>query len=455
MRLTFLGGAGTVTGSKYLLEDGGSRLLIDCGLFQGLKQLRLKNRSPLPFDPASIGAVVLTHAHLDHSGYLPRLVAQGFRGRVHCTAATRDLARILLLDSAALQEEEAKHAARHGWSKHNPPLPLYTIEQAHACDGVFRAGGWERPLRLPEGWDISFRKAGHILGAASVTVERGGKTILFSGDLGRREDPILAPPAACPPADWIVVESTYGNRSHPRIDPAEALAALAKKVFARGGALLVPSFAVGRTQNILHLLWRLRQAGQLPSAPVFVDSPMATDVTRLYLEHASDHILGPELAREVFGSATYVQTPEESKRLSARKGPMFLISASGMATGGRILHHLRAFAPHPENAVLLAGFQAEGTRGAQLAAGAKSIKIFGGQVPVKAEIATLPNASAHADADEILAWLKTAPRAPQKVFVTHGEPAASEALRGRIASGLGWNACVPELEEAAELVPEA
>lgn len=348
MRLTFLGGSGTVTGSKYLLEDGDARLLIDCGLFQGLKELRLRNRTPLPFDPASIGSVILTHAHLDHSGYLPRLAAQGFRGHVHCTAATQDLARILLLDSAALQEEEAKHAARHGWSKHNPPLPLYTIEQARACDPLFRAAEWEKPVRLPEGWVIHFRKAGHILGAASVTVERGGRSLLFSGDLGRPQDPILFPPAPCPAADWIVVESTYGDRRHAPIDPAEALAALARKVFARGGALLVPSFAVGRTQSILHLLWRLRKAGRLPAAPVFVDSPMATDVTRLYMEHGADHKLGAELAREVFGSATYVRTPEESKRLSARKGPMFLISASGMATGGRILHHLRAFAPHAE-----------------------------------------------------------------------------------------------------------
>jgi metallo-beta-lactamase family protein len=451
--LTFLGGAGTVTGSKYLVEDGGARLLIDCGLFQGLKLLRLKNRAPLTFDPASIGAVVLTHAHLDHSGYLPRLVAQGFHGRVHCTAATHDLTRILLLDSAAIQEEEAKHAARHGWSKHNPPLPLYTIEQARACDPLFRSAEWEKPVRLPEGWVIRFRKAGHILGAASVLVERGGKTILFSGDLGRPNDPILPPPDPCASADWMVVESTYGDRRHAQIDPAEAMAALARKVFARGGALLVPSFAVGRTQTILQLLWRLRKAGRLPAAPVFVDSPMATDVTHLYMQHPADHKLGPEIAREVFGSATYVQTPEESKRLSARKGPMILISASGMATGGRVLHHLRAFAPHPENAVLLAGFQAEGTRGAQLSNGAKSIKIFGEQVPVNAEIATLPNSSAHADADEILAWLKTAPHPPERIFVTHGEPSASEALRGRIAAELGWNAHVPRLEETAETAP--
>lgn len=451
MRISFLGAAGTVTGSKYLLEDAGSRLLVDCGLFQGLKELRLRNRAPFAADPASLAAVLLTHAHLDHSGYLPRLVSEGFAGKVHCTSATRDLARILLLDSAALQEEEAKHAARHGWSKHRPPLPLYTVRDALACQPRFRGVAWERPLHPAPGWEAVFRKAGHILGAAAITVARGGKTVVFSGDLGRPNDPLLPAPAPCPAADWIVVESTYGDRHHEDADPADALCALAERVFARGGALLVPSFAVGRTQSVLYLLWRLKRAGRLPRAPIFVDSPMAADVTRLYLAHAADHILGPELAGEVFGAATYVQTPEESKRLSARKGPMFLISASGMATGGRILHHLRAFAPHPENAVLLAGFQAAGTRGAKLAAGETSIRIFGEQVPVRAEIASLPNASAHADADEILAWLRTAPRAPQGVFVTHGELLAGETLRARIEAELGWKAHAPRLEESADL----
>jgi metallo-beta-lactamase family protein len=450
LRLTFLGAAGTVTGSKYLLEDGGEKLLIDCGLFQGLKELRLRNRGAFPADPAAIGSMLLTHAHLDHSGYLPRLAAHGFRGKVHCSAATRDLARILLLDSASLQEEEARHAARHGWSKHNPPLPLYTREEAQACERLFRPQAWHKPFHPLPGCEAVFRKAGHILGAATITVARGGRTVLFSGDLGRGKDAVLAPPDPCPGADWIVVESTYGDRRHADIDPAGALAALAEKVFARGGAVLVPSFAVGRTQSLLHLLWRLRQAGRLAHVPVFVDSPMATDVTRLYLDHPSDHNLGPELAREVFGAATYVRTPEESKRLSARKGPMILISASGMATGGRILHHLKAFAPNPANAVLLAGFQAEGTRGAKLAAGDRTIRIFGEMVPVNAEVATLPNASAHADADEILAWLKTAPRRPERVFVTHGEPSASEALRARIAAELGWDAHVPRLGESAE-----
>lgn len=452
LRLSFLGAAGTVTGSKYLLETEAGGILIDCGLFQGLKALRLRNRAPFPVPPSSLAAVVLTHAHLDHAGYLPRLVAEGFKGPVYCTAATRDLCRILLLDSAALQEEEARHAARHGYSRHNPPLPLYTTDEAMACFSRFRSVAWDKPIPVEAGWEIAFRKAGHILGAASVTLKGKHGTLAFSGDLGRPHDPMLPPPEPCPAADWMVVESTYGDRRHAAIDPTDAMQALAERVHARRGVLLIPSFAVGRTQNVLHMLWQLRESGRLPDTPIYVDSPMASDVTRLYLKHSSDHILGPALSKSVFEIAHYVQSPEESKRLSASHGPMILISASGMATGGRILHHLKAFASHPANAILLAGFQAEGTRGAQLASGAASIKIFGDHIPVKAEVATLPNASAHADADETLAWLGTAPRPPKRIFITHGEPSAAAALRERIASGLGWDAHVPGLGESVELV---
>jgi metallo-beta-lactamase family protein len=280
-------------------------------------------------------------------------------------------------------------------------------------------------------------------------------TLAFSGDLGRPHDPMLPPPLPCPAADWLVVESTYGDRRHSPVDAADAMQSIAEKVRARNGVLLIPSFAVGRTQGVLHLLWQLREAGRLPDMPIFVDSPMASDVTRLYLKHAADHILGAALSRKVFEIAHYVQSPDESKRLSASKGPMILISASGMATGGRILHHLKAFAGNPANAILLAGFQAEGTRGAQLAAGAESIKIFGEYVPIRAEVATLPNASAHADADEMMAWLATAPAAPKRVFVTHGEPAAAKALRERIGTELGWDATVPGLGDSADLSGES
>lgn len=453
LRITFLGAAGTVTGSKYLVETEAGRILVDCGLFQGLKELRLRNRAPFPVEPGSISAVLLTHAHLDHAGYLPRLVAQGFRGPIHCTSATRDLSRVLLMDSAALQEEEARHASRHGYSKHHPPLPLYTTDEAHACMPRFRASAWDKPHAVSGGWQATFRKAGHILGAASIVLNGKAGTLAFSGDLGRPVDPMLPPPEPCPGADWLVVESTYGDRSHSPTDPADAMQALAEKARARNGVLLIPSFAVGRTQSVLHLLWRLREEGRLPDMPIYVDSPMASDVTRLYLKHATDHRLGHALSRSVFEIAHYIQSPDESKRLSASKGPMILISASGMATGGRILHHLKAFAANPANVILLAGYQAEGTRGAQLAAGAESIRIFGDSIPVRAEVASLPNASAHADAEETLAWLKTAPRAPKRVFITHGEPLAAAALRDRVATELGWDAYVPKLGEALQLVP--
>ncbi len=455
MRLTFLGAASTVTGSKYLLESHGSRILIDCGLFQGLKALRLLNREPLSVDPSTLDAVILTHAHLDHTGYLPRLVADGFAGPVYCTAATRDLSRILLLDSAALQEEEARHAAKHGYSRHNPPKPLYTSDEALACFGRFRSVPWRKPHRIEGGWEIEFRKAGHILGAASLLIKSGSESILFSGDLGRPMDPMLTSPDVCPVANHIVVESTYGNRKHEDIDPSEALLGVLERALSLKSVVIIPSFAVGRTQSVLHMLWSLKEAGRLPAIPIFVDSPMAADVTRLYLKYAADHKLGTALAHKVFDLAHYVQTPEESKQLSARKGPMILISASGMVTGGRILHHMKAFAPNPDNAILLAGFQAEGTRGAQLAAGAESIKIFGSYVPVKAKVAMLPNASAHADAGEILTWLGSAAVAPRRVFVTHGEAVAAAALRDRIQSELGWDAYVPRLGEAVELASAA
>jgi metallo-beta-lactamase family protein len=424
--------------------------LIDCGLFQGLKALRIMNRQPFAVDPASLDAVILTHAHLDHTGYLPRLVADGFRGPVYCTAATRDLSRILLLDSAALQEEEARHAARHGYSKHNPPRPLYTTGEAFACFPRFRSVAWHKLHRIDTGWEVEFRKAGHILGAASVLIRFDGESIAFSGDLGRPMDPMLPSPDLCPNVDRLVVESTYGNRKHEEADPSEALLQALQRAQFLNSVVLIPSFAVGRTQSVLHMLWNLKEAGRLPSMPIFVDSPMAADVTRLYLKYAADHKLGPALGRMVFDIARYVRTPEESKLLSARKGPMILISASGMATGGRILHHLKAFAPDPDNAILLAGFQAEGTRGAQLASGAESIKIFGESVPVKAKVALLPNASAHADADEIIAWLRSSTVAPKRVFVTHGEAAAALALRDRILEELGWEAYVPRLGEAID-----
>ncbi len=452
MRITFLGAAGTVTGSRYLLEYAGGKILVDCGLFQGLKELRLKNREPFPVDPASLDAVLLTHAHLDHSGYLPRLVREGFKGAIYCTSATRDLCRILLMDSASIQEEEADHARRHHYSKHANPEPLYTVADAERTLHFFQTVRWEKPIALQGGLEASFLRAGHILGASLIHIRHNGITATFSGDLGRPHDPMLPAPEPLPDSDYLMVESTYGDRRHEDVDPAAALAALIDRANGNGGVVLIPSFAVGRTQSLLQQLWGLKQAGKLQGLPVFVDSPMASDVTQLYLDHPGDHRLGPEQCRAIFGLPHYVRTPDESKELTHRKGPMLLVSASGMITGGRILHHIQAFGGNPANAIALAGYQASGTRGAQLAQGAESLKIFGEFVPIRAKVVQLPNESAHADADEILAWLKPA-RKPRKVFVTHGEPMAARTLRDRVRKELGWEAEAPAIGDQSEWLP--
>lgn len=451
MRITFLGGTGTVTGSKYLIEAAGRKVLVDCGLYQGLKPLRLRNWAPFAVPPASLDAVVLTHAHLDHSGYLPRLVRDGFAGTVYATAATRDLCRLLLLDSAMLMEEEADHARRYGWSKHREPAPLYRREDVEKCLRLFRALPFHQGHALPGGLTMTFRRAGHILGAASVFLEGDGTSLLLSGDLGRREDAFFEPPEPPPAADYAVVESTYGDRSHGPGDPAGQLADVIGRTMERGGVLLIPAFAVGRTQSMLYRLWELKRDGTLPRVPILVDSPMAVAATELYALHAKDHKLGPDLVEKVFGIARYIKLPEESKEISRRSGPMILISASGMATGGRILHHLKAFAPLPTTTLLLPGFQAAGTRGAALAGGATEIKIHGEYIPVNAEVENMRNMSAHADAGEILAWLGSAPTAPKRTFVTHGEPLAAEALRQRIRRELRREAETPEFRDAVEL----
>jgi metallo-beta-lactamase family protein len=451
MRITFLGATGTVTGSKYLIEASGRRILIDCGLYQGLKPLRLRNWAPFPVAPETIDAVVLTHAHLDHSGYLPRLVREGFSGPVYATGATRDLCRLLLLDSALLMEEEADHARRYGWSKHREPAPLYRREDVEKSLRLFRAVPFGKTHELPGGLSLVFRHAGHILGAASVHLEGDGTSILFSGDLGRPVDAFFNPPEPPPAVRNLVVESTYGDRSHDPVDPGVQLEEAVRRTIGRGGVLLVPSFAVGRTQTLLYKLWELKRDGRLPRVPIYVDSPMAVAATELYALHGHDHRLGRDQCEEVFGIARYVKLAEESKEITRRDGPMILISASGMITGGRILHHLKAFAPLATTTVLLPGFQAAGTRGAALAGGSREIKIHGEYVTVNAEVEIMRNFSAHADASEILGWLKSAPSAPERTFVTHGEPMAAETLRQRIRRELGREAETPEYRDTVEL----
>jgi metallo-beta-lactamase family protein len=451
MHLTFLGGVGTVTGSKYLVEAGGPRVLIDCGLFQGFKQLRLRNWEPLPADPQTIDTVILTHAHLDHSGYLPLLVRNGFSGAVLCTAATRNLCSILLPDAGHLEEQDAAFANRHGFSKHRPALPLYTEADARQALTRLTLVDFGRSRDLGGGLVATFLYAGHILGAAMVKLSHGGTTILFSGDLGRPNDPVMRDPAPVSAADYLIVESTYGNRKHDTRDPQDALAEVIIRTARRGGTVLIPAFAVGRAQTLLYHLYRLKSAHRIPDMPIFLDSPMAIDAGAIFHEHRRDHRLSERECRDVCGIARNTREVEESKAIDRNHVPAIVISASGMATGGRILHHLKVFAPDPKSTVLFAGFQAGGTRGAAMLAGASQIKIHSEHVPVRSEVVNLDMLSAHADADEIMGWLRNFDRPPRMTFVTHGEPAASDALRHRIEEELAWPCRVPAYRDEVEL----
>ncbi|MDM0078615.1 MBL fold metallo-hydrolase [Variovorax sp. J2P1-59] len=450
MRIQFLGGTGTVTGSKYLLEHAGRRLLVDCGLFQGLKQLRLRNWEPFAVKAGDIDAILLTHAHIDHSGFVPRLVKLGFKGPVYCTDATRELCKLMLLDSGRLQEEEADFANRHGHSKHKPALPLYTEQDARDALARFETVPFEKEHALWRDWSWRLTRAGHILGAASVRVAWTGGSILFSGDLGRSDDLLMRPPQAAQSADYVVVESTYGDRLHRDVDTLAALAEILNRTAARGGVVVIPSFAVGRAQTLLHCIHLLKQARRIPDMPVYLNSPMAADVTRIYRLHLDEHRLSADECAAMSREATIVNSMEESKRLNALTFPSIIVSASGMATGGRVLHHIKAYASNARNTILFAGFQAVGTRGATLVGGAREVKIHGEYVPVRAEVANLDTLSAHADRAQLLHWL-TALSAPRRVFVTHGEPVAADALRLAIEERHGWPVTVPDYLEACEL----
>jgi metallo-beta-lactamase family protein len=444
MQLSFLGAADTVTGSRTLVRHQGASLLVDCGLFQGLKRLRLHNWAAPEPPPERTDAVVLTHAHIDHSGLLPRLVALGYRGPVYCTEPTRELARIMLPDAGRLQQEEAEYANRKGFSRHRPALPLYTEDDAQRALALMRVVPFGQPFDPVPGLTCEMRRAGHLLGAASVRVASAQRSVLFSGDLGREDDLLNRAPEAPLAADAIVVESTYGDRLHPRTDVFRTLADLVNRTVERDGVMVVPAFAVGRAQTLLHCLRVLRDEGRIPEIPTYLNSPMAQDVTRLLIAHLGEHRLSEEQCRRLCEGATFVRSPDESRRLNSRRGPMIIISASGMATGGRVLHHIRAFGPDPRNTILFAGFQAAGTRGASIVSGAASVKIHGEFVPIRAEVANLYELSAHADRAGLLRWLGAAPSAPRRVFVNHGEPAAADSLRAAIRQSLGWEALVPE-----------
>lgn len=451
LTLTFLGGVGTVTGSKHLLVREGKRILIDCGLFQGLKNLRELNWTSLPVTPSSIDAVVLTHAHLDHSGYLPKLVKDGFRGSIFATEATRDVAELILKDSGHIQEKDAEYANKKGFSKHKPALPLYGLHDAERALERLSVVQFGRPFRLPGGAILKFRHSGHILGAATVDIEWGGKRIVFSGDLGRYGDPMMHDPEPVPEADYIVIESTYGNRTHEPGDPTEMLGSIIERTVQRGGTIVIPAFAVGRAQSLLYHLWKLKSSGRLSTVPIYLDSPMAISATDLLHVHRDHHRLSPEVCDMVCGVATYTRDVEGSREITASAYPKVVVSASGMATGGRVLHHLKAFATDRKNTILFSGFQAAGTRGRAMLQGAGEIKIHGKWIPVKAEVADLPELSAHADSDELMRWLTGFRHAPARTFIVHGEPDAAESLRVRIDRDLGWEATVPRQDQVFDL----
>ena len=447
-----LGAASTVTGSKHLLESDGKRILVDCGLFQGVKNLRELNWAPLAVDPESIDAVVITHAHLDHTGYLPRLVRTGFGGRIFSTGATRAVADIILRDSAYLQERDAAFLNKTKASKHHPALPLYDQTDAQKAVDLFDTHPFGAPFEIPDtGATVTFRRAGHILGASTVEVNWQGRRIVFTGDLGRYDDPIMFDPDAVQSCDYLVMESTYGDRVHERTDAAAILGQIVDDTVTRGGTVIVPAFAVGRAQTLLYYLWQLSEAGKLPDVPVYLDSPMAINASELLGKYRDDHRLSPQVYEGMRAMATYTRDSDESKKISESTDPKIVISASGMATGGRILHHLKAFAPDALNTIMITGYQVPGTRGASIAAGEEQIRIYGEWVPINAQVADLAMLSAHADADELIRWARGFTSAPKHVFVVHGEEGPADALRRRLDRELCWQATVPRPAQTFDL----
>jgi len=460
-KLTFLGATGTVTGSKYLLEADGKKLLIDCGMFQGLKELRLRNWQDFPVDPTSIDAVILTHAHIDHSGYLPKLVQMGFKGIVYATPATMDLCQIMLPDSAHLQEEDAKYANKKRFSKHETALPLYGLTDAENALGLFQSLPYGKLIELSPNVTLCYRDAGHILGSAFVDIwvkqKDGERRILFSGDLGRPAQPILRDPHTVFGTDYLILESTYGDRLHGETDRKEDLAKVINASYERGGVLVIPSFAVGRTQELLYTIRELENEKRIPFMPIFVDSPMAINATTVFMKNSQDHDMESKVA-ELKGidilktsDLRFTRTAEQSKMINNIPGKAIIISASGMVTGGRILHHLFNRLANPNNTVLFIGYQAEGTRGRTIMEGAESVKIHGQQVAVKAHIEQISGFSAHADYNEILAWLSSFNEAPRKIFIVHGEASQSVALSERIHTSFNWETAIPKYLESVEL----
>ncbi len=451
MQITFFGATQTVTGSKTLLSFGEHKVLVDCGLFQGLKELRLRNWNPLPINPKEIDAVILTHAHIDHSGYLPLLMKNGFRGKIYTSFGTRDLCSILLPDCGHLLEEEAHYANLHGFSKHHPALPLYTKQDALNVLKQFNALPFGQEFNLFDDFKFIFRHAGHILGASFVEIHYKNKTILFTGDMGRFQDPVMRAPENITDVDYLILESTYGDRLHDNTDPIKKLKEIINKTIKRGGTIIIPAFAVGRAQSILYLLYRIKESKGIPNIPIFLDSPMASNATKIFCQYEDEYRMDQAECYRFENIATYINTIEDSMRLDSNKMPKIIVSASGMVTGGRVLHHIKAYGNNDKNTILFTGYQALETRGRRMIEGEKEIKMLGEMIPIRAEIQIIDNISAHADYVEILNWLANFSRPPKKIFITHGEKEAGKSLKNKIEERFGWQCELPHYAQSFNL----
>lgn len=456
-KITFLGAAGTVTGSKYLVEANSKRLLVDCGLFEGTRELKQRNWDKCPVDPATIDWLLLTHAHIDHTGYIPRVVREGFRGPIYANSATIELCGLLLPDSAHLQEEDAAYAAKKGYSRHTPPLPLYTTPEAQEALKQFREIPLHDPFTISPEFSVLPHDAGHILGATwlELTITENGKKtlVVFSGDLGRYDQPILKDPESPTRADFLLCESTYGDRDHPSGSVLDELANVITATAKRGGAVVIPAFAVDRTQLLLYYIHQLQLSSRIPKLPIYVDSPMAINITDMYVKHAADHDLKKQDIQDPFNicEVHMTRTVEDSKKINDVVSPCIIISASGMITGGRVLHHLAKRLPDSRSSVLLVGYQAEGSGGRALQNGAKFLKIHGEQVPVRAQVVDIGQLSAHAGKSELLRWLSGFQAPPKQTFLVHGEPVALSSLKDAITSQYHWPVTIPEYLQTIDL----